>query len=102
MSRGFGRIERALLKLFQRQPDLVMSTSELCREVYGVQQIEKKHRVAVLRALKRLGKTRLPTLTRWVLAYERSDDVWFDRRHWPRSVPDCAGAADPRPVRGRI
>lgn len=56
MSRGPGRIERAIEALFASQAGRTFSTDELVEAAYrGVNRIEKKHRVAVLRAAKRLG-----------------------------------------------
>jgi hypothetical protein len=56
MSRGPGRIERAIEALFASQPGRTFSTEELVEAAYrGVNRTEKKHRVAVLRAAKRLG-----------------------------------------------
>jgi hypothetical protein len=97
MSRGPGHIETKLLRLFSQQPP-PLTTAQICQYVYDVAQVEKKHRVAVLRALKRLGKKRsIPTLWRMVQRYERSDDVWFDHHRFPKRSDDCAPAADERP-----
>jgi hypothetical protein len=96
MSRGPGHIETKLLRLFSQRPPPILTTAEICRHVYDVAQVEKKHRVAVLRALKRLGKRSMPTLWRMVQRYER-DDVWFDHRRFPKRSNDCAPAADERP-----
>ena len=55
MSRGRGKIERAIEAAFAAEPDNAFSTEELCNRVYrGLNQVEKKHRVAVIRAGKRL------------------------------------------------
>ena len=51
MSRGPGRIERALRALFDAHPDLAFVTDELCEHCYPGVVIEKKHQVAVLRCL---------------------------------------------------
>jgi hypothetical protein len=51
MSRGPGRIERAVRQLFDANPDLAFTTDELAEHCYpGVNAIERKHQVAVLRA----------------------------------------------------
>jgi hypothetical protein len=52
MSRGPGRIERAIEAAFGKQPKRSFTTDELCTLAYGIRpaQIAKKHRVAVLRA----------------------------------------------------
>jgi hypothetical protein len=57
MSRGLGRIERAIEALFTAEPSRTFSTDELVEVVYrGVNRIEKKHRVAVLRAADKVAK----------------------------------------------
>jgi hypothetical protein len=51
MSRGPGRIQRAIIAAFKRYPKRSFTTDELVVLAYpGVRRIEKKHRVAVLRA----------------------------------------------------
>jgi hypothetical protein len=59
MSRGPGRIERAIAAVLDAEPDNAVTTDDLCDRVYrGVNRIEKKHRVAVLRAARNLMKRR--------------------------------------------
>jgi hypothetical protein len=59
MSRGPGRIERAMAAILDTKPDNAFTTEELCERIYcGVNRVEKKHRVAVLRAANRLIKHR--------------------------------------------
>jgi hypothetical protein len=51
MSRGPGRIERAIRELLDANPDLAFVTDELGEHCYpGVTPIERKHQVSVLRA----------------------------------------------------
>ena len=51
MSRGPGRIERAIRALFDAHPDGAFTTWELAAHCYPeAQAIERKHEVAVLRA----------------------------------------------------
>jgi hypothetical protein len=51
MSRGPGRIERAIRALFDEQPDLALVTDELAEHCYpDVRPVERKHQIAVLRA----------------------------------------------------
>ena len=51
MSRGPGRLERAIRALFDAHPDLAFVTDELCEHCYpDAKPIERKHQVAVLRA----------------------------------------------------
>ena len=59
MSRGPGKVERAIEALFAKEPDNAFTTNELSARVYsGVDSIEKKHRVAVVRAAKAIAKRR--------------------------------------------
>jgi hypothetical protein len=51
VSRGAGRIERAIRELFDTHPDLAFITDELAEHCYhDAGAIERKHQVAVLRA----------------------------------------------------
>lgn len=51
MSRGPGKIEQAIEAAFRDHPNSTFNVSELARHAYpGVNRIEKKHRVAILRA----------------------------------------------------
>jgi Xaa-Pro aminopeptidase len=50
MSRGPGKIERAIRALFDAHPDEAFVTDELAEHCYPGVTIERKHRVAVLRA----------------------------------------------------
>jgi hypothetical protein len=97
VSRGPGHIEASLRRLFLSQPEGIFTTAELCRHVYGGSRIEKKHRVAVLRALKSLARRSMPTLWRTVRRFERSDDLWFDHRRYPKRSRDSASALAGRP-----
>ena len=55
MSRGPGRIERAISDLFEEHPEGAWTTAELCRLIYPTaNRVEKKHRVAVLRAMNKI------------------------------------------------
>jgi hypothetical protein len=61
MSKGIGRIERAILAVFASEPDNAFTVDELinriCPEVFpGIKYIERKHTVSVLRAVKNLIK----------------------------------------------
>ena len=59
MSRGPGRIERAIAAILDTESDNAFTTEELCERIYcGVNRVEKKHRVAVLRAANSLIKHR--------------------------------------------
>jgi hypothetical protein len=53
MSRGPGRIERAIRALFDAHPDQAFTTDELCEHCYpDGRPVERQHRGAVLRAAK--------------------------------------------------
>jgi hypothetical protein len=55
MSRGPGRVERAIKAAFDAEPTRVFTTEYLCTHVYaGAIKIEKKHRVSLIRAAKRV------------------------------------------------
>jgi hypothetical protein len=57
MSRGPGRLERAIRAAFKAEPDNAFTIEDLCDRVFpGVNRVEKKHRVSVIRAAKRLAK----------------------------------------------
>jgi len=45
MSRGPGRIERAIAAILDAESDNAFTTEDLCERVYrGVNRVEKKHR----------------------------------------------------------
>jgi hypothetical protein len=52
MSKGPGRVERAIRDLFAAHPDLAFITDELAEHCYGISQdqLTRAHRVSVLRA----------------------------------------------------
>jgi hypothetical protein len=57
MSRGPGRIEQAIEATFTRFPDQTFSTAELGLIVYpGIDRLEKKHRVSIVRAADKVAK----------------------------------------------
>jgi hypothetical protein len=97
MSRGAGKIERLIMDLFVEDPSRIESTTDLCRAVYEVEVVDKKHRVSVLRALKSISRKSMPSLTRQVALYERNDDFWFDARVHPVNGRNVAPARSKRP-----
>ena len=101
MSRGPGKVQRILIAEFAEKPGEFPDTAELCRTVYGVKTVEKRHRVAVIRALKRLAETCMPDLARRVLEREKSSDVWFDASVLTALPSAAASAREPRPTRGQ-
>jgi hypothetical protein len=55
MSKGPGRIERAITAAIEAEPDNAFTVEDLCDRAFpGANRIEKKHRVSVLRAMKKL------------------------------------------------
>lgn len=55
MSRGPGRVERAIKAAFDAEPTRIFTTEYLCTHVYtDAARIEKKHRVSLIRAAKRV------------------------------------------------
>ena len=57
MSRGPGRIEKAIERLFVEQPDRTFSTDDLAKAAYpALDHVEKRHRVAILRAADKVAQ----------------------------------------------
>ena len=54
MSRGPGKIERAIQQLMDSQRNWAWTIEELAEKVYHITRVEKKHRVSVLRAVRRV------------------------------------------------
>jgi hypothetical protein len=54
MGRGYGQVQLEILALLS-DPDGAWTTTELCQLVYGIEQVEKRHRVAVARAVKKIS-----------------------------------------------
>jgi hypothetical protein len=54
MSRGPGRIQTKILRILAGNPDRTWPTDDLAAEIYGIdfEAVEKKHRVALLRAIR--------------------------------------------------
>jgi hypothetical protein len=109
MSRGHGKVQRAILAAFAAEPDNAFLLSELCERIYSDRnRIEKKHRNAVARAAKAI-----PAIDHMKRATLGSELVFYD----PLNVMSYAmarlksnsigpGAAyrnnDYRPVRQKI
>jgi hypothetical protein len=65
MSKGPGRIQQCIADLIRAQPEGAWTTAALCRHIYDLpvdDMVEKKHRVAVIRAIRQM---KLPPLW-WV------------------------------------
>ena len=102
MSRGPGHVERKLVEIFRRTKRTgLLSTYDLCCEVFGKGAVEKKHRVSVLRAVKRISERGEVDIWRIVLRGQ-PDDVWFNRGEQPplspkyRSIVGPAGDRRPK------
>lgn len=71
MSRGPGRIERAVRQLMTDEPGGAWTVEDIAEKVYPVTRttgVEKKHRVSVVRALKRITENDVD----WVLWQSRT------------------------------
>jgi hypothetical protein len=83
MSKGPGRIERAIGDILDAAPESAFTAEELCRRVYDLDPFElgavwKQHRVAVIRAGKRLAERR-PEID-WRRSEGRASEIIFFRR----------------------
>jgi hypothetical protein len=83
MSKGPGRIERAIGDILDGAPESAFTAEELCRRVYDLDPFElgavwKQHRVAVIRAGKRLAERR-PEID-WRRSEGRASEIIFFRR----------------------
>lgn len=54
MSRGLGRVQRCIVEAFESQPTRRFTVDELAALAYSGETIQRKHKEAVRRALKRL------------------------------------------------
>jgi hypothetical protein len=82
MSKGPGRIERAIGGILDAEPEGAFSAEQLCRRVYELDPYErgavwKQHRVASIRAGKRLAKRR-PEIA-WRRSEGRPSEIIFFR-----------------------
>jgi hypothetical protein len=80
MSRGLGRVGARLKEIFEEAPAASFSTSELCKLVYRTEPVLKKHRVAVLRALRTLARQQHAEIWFLVLHHEKADTEWLGNR----------------------
>jgi hypothetical protein len=84
MSRGPGKIERAIEVLFQRHPDDAFTVEDIVDRIYeGTNGAEKRHRVSVLRAAKKVCE-RMTDWTFW-LSETRGNTLTFRHRYNVRS-----------------
>lgn len=99
MSKGAGVVEQKLRAIFARDPRDTFTTTELCEAAYPGKKVQKKHRVSVLRAIKRLASRSMPWIWRRVRRFAR-DDEWFDARFYhPGNARDRAPATKRRPLK---
>jgi hypothetical protein len=82
MSHGPGRVQRAILDLIDADPDGAWLTTEVCRHVYAIDIVEKRHRVAVSRAQR---GTIFPT-PGWTATRGRKGEYILYNEHNPGSV----------------
>ena len=82
MSRGPGRVERAIEAILTWEADNAFSVADLCKRIYPrIKRIDKKHRVSVLRAARKLAQRRdtLDTMGSWTrggaVVYYNLDNV---------------------------
>lgn len=105
MGHGLGPLQLAIIKIFTEDPRAVRSTSELCRAAYD-KAPEKRHRVAVLRALRSLDGHRL-----WIegrifrfevgRVCERGDDLWYNHAIHRPSYGKALGRVRTRKLQAR-
>jgi hypothetical protein len=82
MSRGLGKIGARIKEIFEEAPAASFSTSELCKLVYRTEPVVlKKHRVAVLRALRTLARQERAEIWFLVLQHEKADTEWLGKRY---------------------
>jgi hypothetical protein len=90
VSRGLGHVALKLLSLMTEEPGKVFSTTELCHQVYPeARRIQKKHRVAVLRALRTLVARNAVDIWRFIPRHEKADVGWFNRSLIGRLKHSC-------------
>lgn len=77
MSKGPGAVQRRLTEIFTKRGHGIFSTVELCRIVYRVAEVRKKHRVAVLRGIARLADIEELNIYRAVVKGVRND-YWLN------------------------
>jgi hypothetical protein len=77
MSKGLGRVQRTILALIKADPHGAWTIEDLALAIYpGLNQVDKKHRVAILYALR---KMKLPgTWAVWWLDRQGRGSVLFD------------------------
>jgi hypothetical protein len=72
MSRGPGRVQRAILAVIATDSDSAWTITQLCQHIYSTKSVEEKHRVSVIRALRTMH---LPDS--WALLYKSGPEFYF-------------------------
>jgi hypothetical protein len=79
MSKGPGRVQRKIDSILASNLDDSFTVEELCQRVYEHSQIQKRHRVAVIRAAKAVIK-RHPDVVCWHSESRGRTLVFFNHR----------------------
>jgi hypothetical protein len=93
MSKGPGRVQRAMLELFStldtREENFIqVTTKDFCRVVFETEQVTKAQQVSVLRVIKRLPDgSPLPGAPLWRIQRASSGRFWFLERAMPAPPP---------------
>jgi hypothetical protein len=94
MSRGAGHVERKIADIFADNPDKFFAAGTLCQMIWpGLNRIEHKHRVSVIRAASRIAektkwtRTSMPSWTAFK-GVERPPRCWTSSRRQTMGVPD--------------
>jgi hypothetical protein len=99
MSRGPGRIQRAISAAFAAEPDNALTTAELCERAYGTGAVDKKHRIAVVRAAKKiagLDHVECHTLGRQLVFYDPLRVLSYAMARLKADSINDYGTRDPR------
>jgi hypothetical protein len=97
MSKGLGLIQRQLIEVFEENGHKIFSTEALCRAIFKVTRVQKKHRVSVLRGLR--GVTRHGTMNIYRAVWKgHRDDLWFDRDKAKSALNDLLHKAGARNI----
>jgi hypothetical protein len=80
MSKGLGAVQRKLASLFTDYPDRSFTIEELASEPYGRRVIGKRHRAAVIRAAKRVLKSRPQIVIKHAEAGRGHRLIFFNHR----------------------
>ena len=76
MSKGPGKVQCAVRQLLISNPDSAFTIEDICRRVYAIETVEKKHKVAVYRAI---YKMKSPDGQAWSFDWEKARYSWHQR-----------------------